>query len=176
LSIPAVQACLDLGNDVNAADKDGRTAFIGAAHKGRNDVIELLVKAGAKMDALDNGSRATVNGELLGHKWMAMDYADGLVRVGVQAAIPHPETAVLLRKLMKEAGLPVPPRLHGSAAMIQLPSCQPCPNPKSGILWTRVLPIRSGDRYPPPRRPDKTGFLDRLELSSTPIPGAHRLH
>ena len=40
---------------------------------------------------------------------MPLDYADGLVRVGVQSAIPHPETAALLRKLMTERGLPVPP-------------------------------------------------------------------
>jgi len=121
-TLEAVKMCLDLGNDVNAADKDGRTALMGAAHKGRNDVIELLVKAGAKLDALDNGSRDTVNGELLGYKWMAMDYADGLVRVGVQAAIPHPETAVLLRKLMKEAGLSVPP--PSGATICVVDSCK----------------------------------------------------
>jgi hypothetical protein len=38
-----------------------------------------------------------------------VDYADGLVRVGVQSAIAHPEAGLLLRKLMKEQGLPVPP-------------------------------------------------------------------
>jgi hypothetical protein len=92
---------------VDGADKDGRTALMGAAHKGSNEVVQLLVSRGAKLDAVDNGSRDTVNGELLGHKWMAVDYADGLVRVGVQSAIPHPETAVLLRKMMMSAGLPV---------------------------------------------------------------------
>jgi hypothetical protein len=40
---------------------------------------------------------------------MPVDYADGLVRVGVQSAIPHPETGLLLRKLMTEKGLPAPP-------------------------------------------------------------------
>ena len=34
---------------------------------------------------------------------------DGLVRVGVQSAIAHPETGLLLRKLMIAAGLPAPP-------------------------------------------------------------------
>ena len=33
---------------------------------------------------------------------------DGLVRIGVQSAIAHPETSALLRKLMKERNLPVP--------------------------------------------------------------------
>ena len=107
-SLEAVKMCLDLGIDVNAADGDGRTALHGAAHKGRNTVVQFLVDHGAKLDARDKGSRDTLNGELIGHSWLAVDYADGLVRVGVQSAIPHPETAALLRKLMAQAGLLVP--------------------------------------------------------------------
>ncbi len=107
-SMEAAKMCLELGIDVNAADNDGRTALHGAAHKGRNDVVELLIARGAKLDARDKGSRDTVNGELLGHGWIPVDYADGLVRVGVQSAIPHPETAALIRKRMQDAGLPVP--------------------------------------------------------------------
>jgi ankyrin repeat protein len=107
-SLEAVKMCLDLGMDVNAADGDGRTALHGAAHKGRNAVVQLLVDRGARLDARDNGSRDTLTGELSGRRWLPVDYADGLVRVGVQSAIPHPETAALLRKLMKDAGLPVP--------------------------------------------------------------------
>jgi hypothetical protein len=38
-----------------------------------------------------------------------VDYADGLVRVGVQSAIAHPETGLLIRKLMTERGMPIPP-------------------------------------------------------------------
>jgi hypothetical protein len=38
-----------------------------------------------------------------------VDYADGLVRVGVQSAIAHPETGALIRKLMIERGLEAPP-------------------------------------------------------------------
>ena len=52
---------LDLGLDPNAANKDGRTAIMGAALKGRNDVIQLLVDRGAKIDARDKGSRDTGN-------------------------------------------------------------------------------------------------------------------
>jgi ankyrin repeat protein len=108
-NLEAVKLCLDLGIDVNAADGDGRTALHGAAHKGRNAVVQLLVDHGAKVDAKDKGSRDTINGELLGYSWQAIDYADGLVRVGVQSAVAHPETAALLRKLMVERGLAVPP-------------------------------------------------------------------
>jgi hypothetical protein len=38
-----------------------------------------------------------------------LEYAEGLVRVGVQSAIPHPETAALLKKLMIDRGIPIPP-------------------------------------------------------------------
>jgi ankyrin repeat protein len=108
-NLEAVKMCLDLGIDVNAVDGDGRTALHGAAHKGRNAVVQLLVDHGAKLDAKDAGSRDTLAGAASGVRWMALDYAEGLVRVGVQSAIPHPETAALIRKLMKEHGLEVPP-------------------------------------------------------------------
>jgi ankyrin repeat protein len=107
-NVEAVKMCMDLGIDVNAADGDGRTALHGAAHKGRNTVVQLLVDHGARLDSRDKGSRDTINGELLGYSWQPIDYADGLVRVGVQSAVAHPETAALLRKLMTDRGLAVP--------------------------------------------------------------------
>ncbi len=85
----------------------GRTARHGAGHKGRTAVIQLLVDHGAKLDARDYGGNT--GGRLLDHTWQAVDYADGLVRVGTQSAIPQPEAARLLRKLMAERGLRVPP-------------------------------------------------------------------
>ncbi len=104
----AVKLILELGANVNAQDTlDGRTALMGAAHKGRNDVVELLVKNGADLAIRDIGSRDSIH-VLSGITWQAIDYADGLVRVGVQSAIAHPETSALLRRLMKERKLPVP--------------------------------------------------------------------
>jgi ankyrin repeat protein len=105
----AVKMCLDLGLDPNVADDEGRTALHGAAHKGRLDVIQLLVDRGAKLDAHDGGSRDSVNGALLGKTWIPLDWARGLVRVGVQSAIAHPEAAALLTKLMTDRNLPIPP-------------------------------------------------------------------
>ena len=58
-NLEAVKMCLDLGIDVNARDGDGRTALHGAAHKGRNAVVQLLVDRGARLDAKDRGSRDT---------------------------------------------------------------------------------------------------------------------
>jgi uncharacterized protein len=108
-NLEAVKMCLDLGLDPNTADDEGRTALHGAAHKGRLEVIQLLADHGADLNAHDGGSRDSVNGALLGKTWVPIDWARGLVRVGVQSAIAHPEAAALLAKLMTERGIPIPP-------------------------------------------------------------------
>jgi ankyrin repeat protein len=110
-NVQAVRMLLDLGLDPNGANNEGRTPLMGAALKGRDDVVRLLVNRGARLDARDHGSRDTdkVGSAAAGHTWQAIDYADGLVRPGVQGVIAHPETAALIRTLMIERGLPVPP-------------------------------------------------------------------
>ncbi len=108
-SLEAVKMCLDLGIDPNVVDDQGRTALHGAAHKGRTDVIQLLVDHGANLEAHDFGSRDTFAGAMKGMTWIPLDWARGLVRVGVQSAIPHPEAEKLLIKLMTDRGLKIPP-------------------------------------------------------------------
>jgi ankyrin repeat protein len=121
----AVKMCLDLGIDPNVADDEGRTALHGAAHKGRVEVIQLLVDRGANLDAHDGGSRDSVNGALLGKTWIPLDWARGLVRVGVQSAIPHPEAAALLAKLMTDRNIPIPPPPTSSICLTKgLNGCQ----------------------------------------------------
>jgi hypothetical protein len=107
-SLEAVKMCLDFGIDPNVADDQGRTALHGAAHKGRTDVIQLLVDRGANLEAHDNGSRDTFAGAMKGMTWIPLDWARGLVRVGVQSAIPHPEAEKLLVALMTARGLKIP--------------------------------------------------------------------
>ena len=125
-NVEAVRMLLDLGLDPNAANRDGRTPLMGAAHKGRNEVIQLLLDRGARLDTRDRGSRDTGNAASLiaGKTWQTLDYAEGLVRVGVQSAIPHPETAALIRKLMAERGLPVPPTNRTSDSICVVELCQ----------------------------------------------------
>ncbi len=109
-TLEAVKMLLDLGLDANAQADTGRTALHGAAHKGRPDVVQVLVDHGAKLDIRDYGNTDNRGSkELAVHTWLPVDYADGLVRVGVQSAIPHPETGLLIRKLMTAAGLQAPP-------------------------------------------------------------------
>jgi hypothetical protein len=105
----AVKLLLELGLDPNKQADTGRVALHGAAHKGRPDVVQALYDRGAKLDIRDYGNTDNRGGKLAVHTWLPVDYSDGLVRVGVQSAIAHPETGLLIRKLMAAAGLPVPP-------------------------------------------------------------------
>jgi ankyrin repeat protein len=123
-NLETVKMLLDLGVDVNTHNAEGRTALMGAAHKGRNDVVQLLVDRGADLNGHDIGSRDTIH-KLAGVNWRAIDYADGLVRVGVQSAIPHPETSALLRKLMVDRGLPVPPEGRTLESICITDICKP---------------------------------------------------
>jgi uncharacterized protein len=124
-NIEAMKLCIDLGIDVNAADAEGRTALHGAAHKGRNAAVQLLVDHGANLDAHDFGSRDTLNGAMKGWTWIPLHYAQGLARVGVQSAIAHPETEALIKKLMMEKGLPIPPAITSSICLTKgLNGCQ----------------------------------------------------
>ena len=124
-NLEAIKMLLDLGIDPNIADDQGRTALHGAAHKGRNEVVKVLVDHGANLEAHDLGSRDTVNGNMKGMTWIPLHYAEGLVRVGVQSAIPHPETAAYMKKLMAERGLPIPADITSSICLTKgLNGCQ----------------------------------------------------
>jgi len=110
-NIDTVKYLLDLGLDPNGANNDGRSPLMGAAMKGRNEVVQMLVDRGARLDQRDKGSRDTdtVVSVNAGHTWQAVDYADGLVRVGVQSAVARPETGALIRRMMSERSMPFPP-------------------------------------------------------------------
>jgi len=109
-NLETVKLLLDLGVDPNVQAETGRTALHGAGHKGRTAVIQLLVDAGARLDTRDYGMTGNdAGGRLAVHTWQPVDYADGLVRVGVQSAVAHPEAGLLLRKLMVAQGMEAPP-------------------------------------------------------------------
>jgi hypothetical protein len=124
-NLEAVRMCLELGIDPNAVDDEGRAALHGAAHKGRNEVIRILVDHGANLEAHDIGSRDTVNGAMRGMTWIPLHYAEGLVRVGVQSAIAHPETAAYIKQLMTERGMKIPADITSSICLTKgLNGCQ----------------------------------------------------
>jgi len=125
-NVEALRMLLDLGLDPNGANNEGRTALMGAALKGRNAAVQLLVDRGARLDINDRGSRDTdkLGSAAAGHTWQALDYAEGLVRVGVQSATAYPETAALIRRLLAERGLPVPPENRNILSICVVSLCQ----------------------------------------------------
>jgi ankyrin repeat protein len=88
--IEAVQMCLDLGADVNATNSMGLSALLGAANRGSNDIIRLLVENGADLRVADREGRT------------ALRWAEGVFLASVGAE-RKPETIALLEELMAPA-------------------------------------------------------------------------
>jgi ankyrin repeat protein len=129
-TVEAVKMLLALGIDPNRQASTGRVALHGAAHKGATEVVRVLVAAGARTDIRDFGNTDNRgSAELAAHTWLPIDYADGLVRVGVQSAIPHPETSKVLRELMKKAGVKPPPEGRTLESICIVEVCSPDYNP-----------------------------------------------
>jgi ankyrin repeat protein len=125
-TVEAVRLLLELGIDPDYQADTGRTALHGAAHKGATEVVKILVAAGARMDIRDFGNTDNRgSAELAAHTWLPIDYADGLVRVGVQSAIAHPETSKVLRDLMLAAGVEAPPEGRTLESICIVDVCSP---------------------------------------------------
>jgi ankyrin repeat protein len=96
--LAAVTLALDSGGgDVNAIDANGETAMHGAVYRGGNiSVIQLLYDRGAKLDVVNSKG------------WTPLFVADG-VEYTPDVLKRYPEAAALLRSMLAERGLPVPP-------------------------------------------------------------------
>jgi ankyrin repeat protein len=82
----AVRLCLEKGADVNAINSMGFTALTGAVNRGSDDIVEFLVKHGARMDVKDKEGRTI------------QDWAEGVFL----ATVPperKPSTIALLQRL-----------------------------------------------------------------------------
>ena len=131
-TVKAVKYLLSLGINPNLQADTGRVALHGAAHKGATEVVKVLVAAGARMDVRDFGNTDNRGSPAIStHTWLPIDYADGLVRVGVQSAIPHPETSKVLRALMLKAGLKPPPEGRTLESLCIVDVCKPGYDPIS---------------------------------------------
>ena len=82
-----VELALALGGDPNAVNDIGETALHGAAYRGANSIVELLVEHGA-----DTFNVETASG------WTPLRIAQGVFRTATYKEAPH--TAALLAELM----------------------------------------------------------------------------
>lgn len=104
-SLKALKLLIDLGIDVNAANKDKVTALHGAAHKNFVGAIQLLVDHGADLTAVSQ-RRGTFERSKDFKGNTVLDWAYG-VQTGGESAVYHPEAVALVEKLLKERGLPL---------------------------------------------------------------------
>src|SRR6266849_6822325 len=103
-TLEVVKLLLELGADVNAANDHGITALHGAAYKGANKAVQLLVDRGAKLDAQDKGEDFGFGASSA--RMTPLNWAEG-VPIGMSSAIAHNDTVALLTRLMRERGIPI---------------------------------------------------------------------
>lgn len=94
--LEAVKVALELGNDINAVDKNGETALHGAAYKHLPRVVEFL--------ALHRDAKPDVWNQKNKSGWTPLRIAVGVHRTGNYR--PSPETAEAMRQAMRKLGLP----------------------------------------------------------------------
>jgi ankyrin repeat protein len=93
--LAAVELCLELGNDLNAADVFKYTALHGAAYRGDNDLVAALIAKGARVDV------KTVFGSSV------TDMANGFV---AYSSLPRVHHATVELLVSRGAPPPSPPR------------------------------------------------------------------
>jgi ankyrin repeat protein len=103
-AMAAVKLALEVdAGAVTAVDKDGETALHGAVYRGGNvPIAQLLIDKGAKLDVVNRKG------------WTPLTAAEG-VEYTPAVLKRYPEVAAILRKAMREQGIPVPePGQHAS--------------------------------------------------------------
>jgi ankyrin repeat protein len=88
--LEAVKIALELGNDLNAVDKNGETAMHGAALKHAPSVVRYLAERGARMDVWNRPDK---------RGWTPLKIAEGVQR-GMNI-ISSPATEAAIREVMK---------------------------------------------------------------------------
>lgn len=89
-ALECVELALELGADVNAVTLTGETALHGAAYRGANSIVRLLVEHGADTFHVENDAG-----------WTPLRIAQGVFRTATYKEAPH--TAALLGELMAPA-------------------------------------------------------------------------
>ncbi len=90
--LEAVKVALDLGNDLDAVDKNGETAMHGAAYKHVPTVVQYLAQKGARQDVWN---RPNSKG------WTPLKITEGVQR-GMNI-VSSPATAAVIRQVLAES-------------------------------------------------------------------------
>ena len=101
--VEAMQAALDLGADINAANKNGETAMHGAAYKNLPGAVEFLHSKGARIEIWNVKNK---------FGWTPLIIAEGY-RFGNFK--PSPDTIAVFRRIMTAAGVSIQFALPKSA-------------------------------------------------------------
>jgi hypothetical protein len=96
-ALEALKVALEAGTDVNAVNQDGETALHGAAFRGSNEMVQLLVDRGAKLEIKNK----------LGFTPLMVANGDQRISCNLQR---RPWTVELLTKIMTERGIPIETR------------------------------------------------------------------
>jgi uncharacterized protein len=91
--LEAVSVALELGNDINAVDRNGETAMHGAAYKHAPSVVKFLAEKGARIDVWNQPNK---------RGWTPLKIAEGVQR-GMNIVSSAP-TAAMIRDVMAERG------------------------------------------------------------------------
>jgi uncharacterized protein len=131
-ALAAMKLALEVGGgDVNDVDMDGETALHGAIYRGGNiAAIQFLIDKGAKLDVRNAKG------------WIPLTVADG-VEYTPAVLKRYPEAAALLRKTMRDRGLPVPEGTHSPE--LPPPAAQSTP-PDMRTIWDGVFTQAQADR------------------------------
>ena len=131
-ALAAMKLALEVGGgDVNDVDMDGETALHGAVYRGGNiSAIQFLIDKGARLDVRNAKG------------WIPLTVADG-VEYTPAVLKRYPEAAALLRKTMRDRGLPVPEGTHSPE--VAPPAAQSTP-PATRTIWDGVFTQTQADR------------------------------
>ena len=135
-ALAAMKLALEAGGGrVNDVDMDGETALHGAVYRGGNiAAIQFLIEKGAKLDARNAKG------------WIPLTAADG-VEYTPAVLKRYPEAAALLRKAMREQGLPIPEGTHSPER--STPAAQAAAAGSAGgagTIWDGVFTKAQADR------------------------------
>ena len=133
-ALAAMKLALEAGGgDINDVDMDGETALHGAVYRGGNmAAIQFLIDKGAKLDVRNAKG------------WIPLTVADG-VEYTPAVLKRYPEAAALLRKTMRERGLPVPEGTHSPEVALAPPTAQST-SPATRTIWDGVFTQAQADR------------------------------